>query len=72
MTDREELPVWAKILLRIPVTEESHSQCAEQPSASSAPAPNRNPDRLRHLLRLSRVLYNERLRRRMLLREAVQ
>ena len=72
MTDREELPVWAKILLGVAFTEDSHSQCAVQPSESSAPALNGNPDRLQYLLRLDRILRNQQLRRRMLLREAVQ
>ena len=70
MTAREQLPVWAKILLGIPVTD-SHSQCAE-PGGSSAPAPNKNPDTLQYLSRLDRVLHNEQLRRRILLQEAVQ
>jgi len=72
MTNREELPVWAKILLGIPVTEGNNSQCAVQPSESSAPAPNVNPDILQCLLRLDRVLRNEQLRRRTLLQEAAQ
>jgi len=72
MTNREELPVWAKILLGIPVTEDSHSQCAVQPSDSSAPAPNGNPDHLQYLLRLDWVLQNHPLLRPILLLEAAQ
>src|SRR5271157_2321111 len=72
MTNREELPVWAKILLGIPVTEDSHSQCAVQPSDSSAPAPNGDPDHLQYLLRLDRVLQDHPLLRPIILLEAAQ
>jgi hypothetical protein len=72
MTNREELPVWAKILLGIPVPGDRHSQCAVQPSDSSAPALHGNSERPRYLLRQDRILHNERLRGRMLLSEAVQ
>ncbi len=71
MTDREKLPVWAKILLGIPVTGDGHSYCAVKPGESSAAAPNRGPDHWQCLLRLDRVLRNQQ-RRRMLLREAIQ
>jgi len=75
MTNREELPVWARILLGVPatpVTEDSPSQCAVQPSDNSAPAPDGDPDRLQCLLHLDRVLRNERLRRGILLQETAQ
>jgi hypothetical protein len=72
MADREEVPVWAKILLGIPVTDDSHSHCAGQPGEGPAPAPNQSPDHWQRLLRLDRVLRNQQRRRRMLLREAVQ
>jgi len=77
MTDREELPVWAKILLGIPANEDGHSPCAVRPSDSSAPAPKQSSERAaldvsRHLLRLDRVLRHEQLRRRILLLEAGQ
>jgi len=72
MTNREELPVWAKILLRISVAGDSQPPCAGQPSEGSAPALNGNSERSRYLFRLDRVLNSERLRGRRLMLEAGQ
>jgi len=72
MTNREELPVWAKILLGIPVAGDSQPPCAVQPSDSSAAALSGNSDRLRATLRLDRVAYDERQRGRIPLLEGTQ
>jgi hypothetical protein len=71
MASREELPVWARILLSRPVAGDSRSPSAGQPSESSAPAPSEGPDHRRLVSRLDRFFRNQK-RRRTLLREAVQ
>ena len=71
MANREELPVWARILLSMPVAGDSCSHSAGQPSESSAPAPSGGPDHRQLVSRLDRFLRNHK-RRQMLLREAVQ
>lgn len=44
MTTTQEMPVWARILLGIRVTEHNHSQRAQEPSNNSAPAPDPSSD----------------------------
>ena len=77
MTTREELPVWAKILLGVPVIEDSECESAVQPGQSPAAARNEDPERatvnaVGQLLRLDRVLHTEHRRRQILMQEAVQ
>jgi len=77
MTNTQNMPVWARILLGVPVTEDNHCQCAGGPSDSSARAPDCRLDAQsmtakQYLMLLEEAIRREQPLRPMLSYEVVQ